>query len=75
MKTLRTILWDHLSHDLPSLSDLDIKNDSILICGIVDDCYKKPLLYLLNYPTNPSSIKAPKTLPKSPVVLLSLPTP
>ncbi len=29
MKTLRTILWDHLSHDLPSLSDLDIKNDSI----------------------------------------------
>ncbi len=53
MKTLRIILWDHLSHDISSLSDLDMQMDTILMCETVDDCthvkhHKKKLVFLLS---------------------------
>ena len=53
MKTLRIILWDHLSHDVSSLSDLDMQTDTILMCETADDCtyvkhHKKKLVFLLS---------------------------
>ncbi|MDP3372022.1 MAG: cryptochrome/photolyase family protein, partial [Candidatus Paracaedibacteraceae bacterium] len=53
MKALRIILWDHLSHDVSSLSDLDMQTDTILMCETVDDCthvkhHKKKLVFLLS---------------------------
>jgi deoxyribodipyrimidine photolyase-related protein len=53
MKTLRIILWDHLSHTISSLSDLHVQHDTIFMCETLDECthvkhHKKKLAFLLS---------------------------
>ncbi len=53
MATMRIVLWDQLSLDIASLSELDKKNDIIFFCETRHECvyvkhHKKKLVFLLS---------------------------